>query len=94
VTLRRRPAARQRPRPDAENFDEEVSTQHSPAGPELSSKKQPSISLDLDEAFLGRRFFTVSPSIKKRTPADELPGFPNSYLDQAIRAGSRGERER
>jgi hypothetical protein len=50
-------------------------------------------SLGLEEDFPGRRFFTVPPSIKKRTPADELPGFPISYLDQAIRAGSRGERE-
>jgi hypothetical protein len=47
-----------------------------------------------DEDLPGRRFFTVQPSIKKRTPTDELPGFPISYLDQAIRAGSRGERER
>jgi hypothetical protein len=51
------------------------------------------ISLDFDVGFPGRRFFTVPPSIKKRTPADELPGFPISYLDQAIRAGSRGVRE-
>jgi hypothetical protein len=93
VTLRRRPAARQRPQPDTENFDEEVSTPAQLARSFPAKSNRP-ISLDLDEAFLGRRFFTVSPSIKKRTPADELPGFPNSYLDQAIRAGSRGERER
>ena len=59
----------------------------------FAAKSNRPISLDFDEDFPGRRFFTVPPSIKKRTPADELPGFPISYLDQAIRAGSRGERE-
>jgi hypothetical protein len=60
----------------------------------FAAKSNRSGSLGLEKDFPGRRFFTVQPSIKKRTPADELPGFPISHLDQAIRAGSRGERER
>src|ERR1700730_7899360 len=39
VTLRRRPAARQRPRPDAENFDEEVSTPAQPCWPGAFQQK-------------------------------------------------------
>jgi hypothetical protein len=60
----------------------------------FAAKSSRPISLAFDVDLPGRRFFTVPPSIKKRTPADELPGFPISYLDQAIRAGSRGEHER
>jgi hypothetical protein len=59
----------------------------------FAAKSNRSISLDFDEVLPSRRFHSATPSIKKRTPADELPGFPISYLDQTLRAGSRGERE-
>jgi hypothetical protein len=59
----------------------------------FAAKSNRSISLDFDEVLPSRRFFTVPRRRSKKTPADELPGFPISYLDQTIRAGSRGERE-
>ena len=50
-------------------------------------------SLGLGGGFSWSPLFHSAAVDKKRTPADKLPRFPISYLDQAIRAGSRGERE-
>jgi hypothetical protein len=79
-------------------------TQHGPAGADLSGEELPLV------LFTARRhiyfcvpvhegvlFMCMSPksmSPKKKSPAEARRGSSNSYLDQAIRAGSRGERER
>ena len=80
-------------------------TQHGPAGADLGGKQLP---LVLNTArrhiyfrvFVHERVLVHEQVTKKACLQQKIPGersrrgSSNSYLDQAIRAGSRGERER
>jgi hypothetical protein len=68
-------------------------TQHGPASADLGGKELP-LAFDATRWHIYLRVF-VHEDITKKIPGERSRrGSSNSYLDQAIRAGSRGERER
>jgi hypothetical protein len=74
-------------------------TQHRPAGADLGGKELPFVLNAVRRhiyfrVFVHERVF-VHDNVTNKNPRRKVRrGSSNSYLDQAIRAGSRGERER
>jgi hypothetical protein len=69
-------------------------TQHGTAGADLGGEELPLVSNSARRQIYFRVFVHERLTNKKIPGESSRRGSSNSYLDQAIRAGSRGERER
>jgi hypothetical protein len=79
-------------------------TQHGPAGADLSGEELPLVLYTarrhiyfrvlVHERVFVHEHVTQEHVTQEKIPGGARRGSSNSYLDQAIRAGSRGERER
>jgi hypothetical protein len=69
-------------------------TQHGPAGAKLGGEQLPGVFGTVRRRICFQWFDRHGLSQTKKPPADDRRGLSMSCRDQAIRAGSRGERER
>jgi hypothetical protein len=69
-------------------------TQHGPAGAELGGEELPLVLNTMRRQIYFRVFVHDNVTNKKIPGERSRRGSSNSHRDQAIRAGSRGERER